>query len=918
MFPPGGGFRSRILSGARANPRRRRGSLGRRPRRLRRRRGRATSSTRARRRRFVATRPGLVALLARDVVDAGSSDARRAVALEAIEALVDVAASDAGGGGDAGEGAREGGGGGVEGGDRRASSGFGAFGEGGGGAGYRDDGIPSRSLASTPAGALGAAIADAGVVRACLETIERLALTDVILPTERARDALASARAALSLMLRLARLPEGGAAAVFASGAMHALTACRALDAYAAEPTGDAAASAASAAVRAERTRRGAEGRRVSSAFLVDAEMSSERRTFDALGDSSSVAMDADGDAGDPGGRASGSFAWDVLDSLPAAEAAAAAAASPVAPAPLARARHHALLVPALRLAGVLVNALADDPRAFAAGCAFANAHANVLVRALSDRSRKAHLCDLAEAEAAAGLVARLIVRESGVATMQTGGADHTAVLSNRPPGGVPPLGPGSSGPLPPRLDPSLAPALMSLTRSLCAGDGKYDQFVACASPRGSPAYSTPAAVVNRSVAIAAEGESVAVGGLAPAVAAVVAMRVERGVRATRAALCSAQLALAEKGGAGGAYFPARESPGGLLEGGGGTRTRAPEGGGGGAEFPGGFIPGGGGSLGGPLPFVGPSLATFASLAARCAEEMREEQRARLALLRELDADGARGASSAVAREARCGAAGGGAAGASANSPPPPRRSARTRSRAAGPPRIRLFRRRRTVRRRAPGGTQPLRGGPRPRRGPSRRRRCRRRRARARRASPHRHRRGEPRTRPGAVGQERAAGAVLSRGRVVRVVRGIFGSVRVRQCVRRRQKPTPGRRVPPERRGNRDLGVGDAGVHRNRGGGPLRDARARGGDAGFAGRGGWARARRAEARAGLPRGARAGQREAQGARAAGEGSAVGGARGGSGGGRGRGGARAALGGGGGGGRGRGFGGGRRGVLPMRS
>ena len=209
---------------------------------------------------------------------------------------------------------------------------------------------------------------------------------------------------------------------MFASGAMHALTACRALDAYAAEPTGDAAASAASAAVRAERTRRGAEGRRVSSAFLVDAEMSSERRTFDALGDSSSVAMDADGDAGDPGGRASGSFAWDVLDSLPAAEAAAAAAASPVAPAPLARARHHALLVPALRLAGVLVNALADDPRAFAAGCAFANAHANVLVRALSDRSRKAHLCDLAEAEAAAGLVARLIVRESGVATMQTGG----------------------------------------------------------------------------------------------------------------------------------------------------------------------------------------------------------------------------------------------------------------------------------------------------------------------------------------------------------------------------------------------------------------------------------------------------------------------------------------------------------------
>ena len=101
----------------------------------------------------------------------------------------------------------------------------------------------------------------------------------------------------------------------------------------------------------------------------------------------------------------------------------------------------------------------------------------------------------------------------------------------------------------------------MSLTRSLCAGDGKYDQFVACASPRGSPAYSTPAAVVNRSVAIAAEGESVAVGGLAPAVAAVVAMRVERGVRATRAALCSAQLALAEKGGRGRRVFPRAGEP---------------------------------------------------------------------------------------------------------------------------------------------------------------------------------------------------------------------------------------------------------------------------------------------------------------------------------------------------------------------
>ena len=430
--------------------------------------------------------------------------------------------------------------------------------------------------------------------------------------------------------------------------------------------------------MRAERTRRGAEGRRVSSAFLVDAEMSSERRTFDALGDSSSVAMDADGDAGDPGGRASGSFAWDVLDSLPAAEAAAAAAASPVAPAPLARGATTRYSSPR-SARGRPRNALADDPRAFAAGCAFANAHANVLVRALSDRSRKAHLCDLAEAEAAAGLVARLIVRESGVATMQTGGADHTAVLSNRPPGGVPPLGPGSSGPLPPRLDPSLAPALMSLTRSLCAGDGKYDQFVACASPRGSPAYSTPAAAVNRSVAIAAEGESVAVG-LAPA-GRVCGARRARGASDARRAR-SAQLALARRG-AGGAYFPAREAPGAARR-----RRRSADARAGGRrrrrQCPGGLFPGGGSPA--VPPFVGPSLA-FASAAARCAEEMRENSARGSPSPR--TRRGRRQRGPAVAREARCGRRRRPAAG--------PCGECRRRgalgadaSRAAGPPRIRF------------------------------------------------------------------------------------------------------------------------------------------------------------------------------------------------------------------------------------
>ena len=69
----------------------------------------------------------------------------------------------------------------------------------------------------------------------------------MILPTRAAAAAIASLRADLSLLLRLAQLPGGGARALAAAGAMAALTNCRAIDAYVADGPGDAAAVAADA-----------------------------------------------------------------------------------------------------------------------------------------------------------------------------------------------------------------------------------------------------------------------------------------------------------------------------------------------------------------------------------------------------------------------------------------------------------------------------------------------------------------------------------------------------------------------------------------------------------------------------------------------------------------------------------------------
>jgi nuclear pore complex protein Nup205 len=96
------------------------------------------------------------------------------------------------------------------------------------------------------------------------------------------------------------------------------------------------------------------------------------------------------------------------LDDVDPAAAASVAAASPLARVPLARARHHALLVPVLRLAGTLLNASPDQETRVAA-VSFCRAHAAVLHRVLADRSKRAHMCDVAELEAAVALVARLV-----------------------------------------------------------------------------------------------------------------------------------------------------------------------------------------------------------------------------------------------------------------------------------------------------------------------------------------------------------------------------------------------------------------------------------------------------------------------------------------------------------------------------
>ena len=106
---------------------------------------------------------------------------------------------------------------------------------------------PAHQTPDPVVGALGQALARSGIVRACLARVERASLPDLILPTSAAANSIASLRADLSLLLRLAQLPGGGARALAAAGAMAALTNCRAIDAYVADGPGDAAAVAADA-----------------------------------------------------------------------------------------------------------------------------------------------------------------------------------------------------------------------------------------------------------------------------------------------------------------------------------------------------------------------------------------------------------------------------------------------------------------------------------------------------------------------------------------------------------------------------------------------------------------------------------------------------------------------------------------------
>ena len=153
---------------------------------------------------------------------------------------------------------------------------------------------------------------------------------------------------------------------------------------------------------------------------------------------------------------------------------------SPIAPLPLPRARHHAVLVPALRLAGTLVNALADDGEVHASGVAFLEAHRSVITRILSDRVRHAHLSDLAELEAAVTLVARLATARR---TQPPTGVDDPKTRAAH------------------AVVDEFIPALDALTARLIAGDGKYDAFIAAASPEGSPSASTSHAEIARRLA---------------------------------------------------------------------------------------------------------------------------------------------------------------------------------------------------------------------------------------------------------------------------------------------------------------------------------------------------------------------------------------------------------------------------------
>lgn len=465
-------------------------------------------------------------------------------------------------------------------------------------------------------GALGQALARSGIVRACLARLERASLPDLILPTPAAAQKIASLRADVSLLLRLAQLPGGGARALASAGAMAALTNCRAIDAYVADGPGDAAAVAADS--------RATNGGHFPTRSFGE---------FDAL----SGSFDFPDENANPNASESfslidqpfpGSFGRNPVVGDPY---------SPIAPLPLPRARHHAVLVPVLRLAGTLVNALADDAEVHASGVAFLEAHRSVISRILSDRVRHAHLSDLAELEAAVTLVARL------------------ATNRRSPPGDDSPAS---------KIVDEFVPALDALTARLIAGDGKYDAFIAAASPEGSPSASTSHAEIARRLAserarrkfggapiggshpttyhmgdggsLGGRGGSLggsldesnggATCGLPPVPAAAAAARIERSHRAVRAALVSTQLALAEQGRC--ERFAALE-----------VRTDL---------------------AADASPRPRPTLAGFAHLVARLSEELVAETRQRARILRRLAADGGAGAARAVAADAHGGFVGGG------------------------------------------------------------------------------------------------------------------------------------------------------------------------------------------------------------------------------------------------------------------
>jgi nuclear pore complex protein Nup205 len=479
-------------------------------------------------------------------------------------------------------------------------------------------------------GALGQSLARSGIVRACLAAVERAALPDLILPTAAAAAKLASVRAALSLLLRLAQLPGGGARALASSGAMAALTNCRAIDAYTSDGPGDAAAVAAQATVRSSNFNNAGDEYDSMGGLTFDG-----GSTYGGRDENANPNAEYEGNGRGAYGGQGGSREGSGL------------ANSPIAPLPLPRARHHALLVPVLRLAGTLVNALcaADDAgEMHASGIAFLEAHKSVISRILSDRTRHAHLSDLAELEAAVTLVARLVAHRRGdvndVVNQPAGSNTGTpGVPGIQAPGlGTPAQSPSALSAHRWRVVDEFIPALDALTAKLITGDGKYDAYIAAGSPDGSPSASTSHAEIARRLAherakgYAAFGGTNAnnsggfpeLGGLEPPAAAAAAARMERSLRAVRAALVSTQLALAEQGRA---TFRATD-PNRHLE---MDAAANPK----------------------------PALSNFARLVARVSEELGCEVRTRVRLLRRLAADGGAAAAAAVAADAFGGFSGG-------------------------------------------------------------------------------------------------------------------------------------------------------------------------------------------------------------------------------------------------------------------